>query len=386
MLRRADLGPLVIVALTACSNREHTDHVREPLGYIPSAVTSAAPEWIPFSIRAGKRVPMDPRERHFGELRQVTFNGGDHPRWSPDGTRLIFQSTRDGGACEQILELDLGTGETKQVSPGGSRSLSGSFLFPTGDRIFYASTLGVGPDCSTLDRSRNPAWALGPFQIYAARADGSDRHVVVDGRGSNMDPTLARDGSLLVFTSTRDGDMELYTAKPDGSDLRRATHAPGYDGGASFSPDGAHLTWQTSRPTGAELDAYRAQLQKGLFNPTATEIVMAGPEGQNPRTLTKNGKINLAPAFLPDSRRVIFASTLDGGPSQPGSSGLDLYLIDPDAPPTADGAPPLDRVTYHEGADTSPSFSPDGQRFAFASSRFGAKPGDTNLFVVGWLP
>lgn len=383
---RSALACLALSALAACSTPERA--AREPLGYMPSAVTSARPEWIPWTVRAGKPIAPDPRERHLTEIRQLTLGDGENTEayWSPDGHALIFQSTRDGRACDQMYTMDLGTGEVARVSTGGGRAAHGFFFYPAGDRVLYSSTLAAGSDCPPRpDHAQGYAWSLDPFQVYAARLDGSDRRLLLGGKGYTAETTASLDGTRLVFTSTRDGDLELYTANRDGGEVRRITHSPGYDGGAVFSPDGAKLVWRAHRPTGQELDDYRALLQRGLVRPTTLEIMVGGAEGQNARAVTRNGKVNVAPSFLHDSRRVIFASNADAAPSQGRSPNVELYLVDPGAPPTMEGVPPLERVTFHEGFDGFPMFSPDGQHLAFASSRFASRPGETNLFVARWI-
>jgi Tol biopolymer transport system component len=360
----------------------------EPLGQIPSAVTTAEPEWIPWTVRAGKPVPSDPRERHLTDVRQLTYGDGENAEayWSPDGHKLVWQSTRGGAGCDQIYEMDLGSGAVRKVSTGGGRTTCGFFFFPHGDRILYSSTLAMGEACPPKpDRSQGYVWALDPFQIYAAKRDGTDRRLLVGGRGYNAETTVSFDGSRMVFTSTRDDDLELYTARLDGSDIRRITHTPGYDGGAFFSPNGARLVWRASRPKGAELDEYRALLARGLVKPTALEIMVAGNEGQNARAVTKNGKANFAPSYLPDSRRIIFASNIDATPSQGHAPNFDLYVVDPEAPPTMEGVPPIERITYYEGFDSFPMFSPNGENIAFASNRHGSRPGETNIFVARWV-
>src|SRR6478735_6294 len=72
-----------------------------------------------------------PAERHLRNIRQLTFGGENAEAYfSPDGTRLIFQSTRDGSACDQIYVMDLGSGETKRVSSGEGRTTCGYFFYP----------------------------------------------------------------------------------------------------------------------------------------------------------------------------------------------------------------------------------------------------------------
>lgn len=353
------------------------------MGAIPEVATTAEPEWIPWSIRAGKPAQADPREQHLADLRQLTFEGENaEARWSADGKKLIFQATPKGARCDQIFVMDLGTGETKQVSTGGGEAAGGSF-FPAGDRILYASTRGAGEACPP----RPDGWPRGDLDVYSAKVDGSDARPLLASSGHDAEATAAPDGSRLVFTSTRDGDLELYTARLDGTGVRRITKAPGYDGGAAFSPDSTRLVWGAARPIGALLDEYRALLAQKQGRPPELEIWTAGAEGQNARRITANGRSNLAPSFLPDSRRVIFASDMDAAPPSGGRApNFDLYVVDPDGPATATGGPAVERVTFAEGFDGSPRFSPDGKYLAFTSSRRGGEPGATHVFVARWVP
>ncbi len=372
--------------LAACSSSEQIP--KEPLGVLPTAVTSAQPEWIPFVIRAGKPVQADPRERHFTDLRQLTFAQGENAEayWSPDGKKLIFQSTRDGYPCDQIYEMDLGTGETKRVSNGQGATTCSFFFYPHGEHILYASTFKLGAACPPKpDRSLGYVWPLYDFDIYKAKPDGSELSPLITSPGYDAEATFAFDGSRIVFTSTRDGDIELYTSKPDGSDIQRITSTPGYDGGAFFSPDSSRLVWRASRPTGKDLDDYRALLERGLVRPTSLEIMIASADGQGAHAITNNGKANFAPSFLPDSRHVIFASNFEALSAPRRAPNFDLYIVDPDAPATVTGFPAVERVTYDEGFDSFPMFSPNGEHIAFASNRFGSKPGETNLFVARWV-
>ena len=50
----------------------------------------------------------DERETHLGEVRQLT-SGGENAEayWSPDGTELIFQSTRSPYECDQIFTMPI---------------------------------------------------------------------------------------------------------------------------------------------------------------------------------------------------------------------------------------------------------------------------------------
>src|SRR5688572_33421184 len=64
-----------------------------------------------------KAAPVDPREAHLAELRQLTFGGENaEAYWSPDGRELIFQSTRPPVACDQILLLAPAPGPEPQLA------------------------------------------------------------------------------------------------------------------------------------------------------------------------------------------------------------------------------------------------------------------------------
>jgi len=56
---------------------------------------------------------------------------------------------------------------------------------------------------------------------------------------------------------------------------------------------------------------------------------------------------------------------------------FDLYAID------ASGEN-IERITYFDGFDGFPMFSPDGKYLVFASNRNQKKRGDTNIFVCEW--
>ena len=373
------------LALGACGRERKP---KEPLGSIPRVTTSAQPEWIPFSVRAGRPVAADPREKHLAELRQLTFGGENaEAYWAPGGRHLVLQSTRDGASCDQIYTLDLHDGSTRRISSGEGRTTCAFWAFPRPDRIVYSSTHHIGAACPPKpDRTHGYVWPLDDFDIYVAKPDGTDRHLLIGGKGYDAETTFAFDGSRIVFTSTRDGDLELYTAKPDGSDIRRITEAPGYDGGAFFSPDSRRLTWRASRPTGQALQDYKNLLAKGLVRPTELEIMVGNVYGQGARQVTKNGKANFGPSFLPDSRRIIFSSNIDAAPGATGGPpNFELYVVDPDAPPSSTGMPVPERITFADDFDGFPMFSPDGEHLVFASNRYGSTRGETNLFVARWV-
>jgi len=317
-----------------------------------------------------------PGERHLEHIRQLTFGGNNAEAYfSSDGTRLIFQRQDTlGQGCDQeyLMNID-GTG-LRRVSNGQGRTTCGYFI--DGDRrIVYSSTFQFSPACPERpDFSRGYVWPLGHFEIYSARPDGSDLIQLTDNGAYNAEATLAPDGSRLIFTSTRDGDLDLYTMRTDGTDVQRITSRLGYDGGAFFSPDGSQIVWRAMYPVTAEDTAdYRSLLAERLVRPSTLELWVANADGSDAHQITNLGAANFAPAWHPDGRRIIFASNHETGGRE-----FDLYIIGVDG----NG---LERVTTQESFDGFPMFSPDGSTLVWASNRHERQEGETNIFIADWV-
>ena len=323
------------------------------------------------------RIAAAPGESHLTNIRQLT-NGGENAEayFSPDGRWLIFQSTRDGRACDQqyIMRASDG-GELRRVSAGTGKTTCGYFI-DGGRRILYASTHAADTTCPPRpDPARGYVWRLDPFDLFTANPDGSDRKRLTDYGVYTAEATLSPDGRRLVFTSLKDGDLELYTMNVDGSDIRRLTSTPGYDGGAFFSPDGKQIVYRSWHPTGDSLRAYQDLLRQGLVRPNRMEIWVMNSDGSNQRQITSLGGANFAPFFTPDGKRVIFSSNY----KNPRSRNFDLYLVN------LDGSN-LEQVTTDTEFDGFPMFSPNGKELVWASNRHAPQPGGTDIYIADWKP
>jgi TolB protein len=315
-------------------------------------------------------------ERHLRNIKQLT-RGGENAEayFSPDGTHLIFQSTRDGYPCDQIFTMKIDGTDLHKMSTGKGRTTCGYF-YPGSKQILFASTHEASPVCPPKPSyERGYVWPIYPgYDIYRANADGSDLTPLTRTPGYDAEATIAPDG-LIVFTSVRDGDMEIYSMKSDGSDVKRLTSRPGPDGGPFFSWDGQQVAFR-GKPLspGPELDNYRALLKEGLWRPTELELFLMNRDGSNLRQITTLGGANFAPSWHPDGKRLVFASNK----ADPKGRDFDIYLIN------LDGTG-LERVTYNETFDGFPMFSPDGKHLVFASNRNATIEGETNVFIADWV-
>ena len=319
--------------------------------------------------------PEAAREVHLSNVKQLTFGGENAEAYfSFDGQELIFQSTRDGGECDQIYAMRIdGTG-VRRVSSGEGRTTC-SFFTRDKQHVIYASTYLGGKACPPRpDFSRGYVWPVySTYDIFKAKADGTDITRLTSTPGYDAEATIGPDGRI-VFTSVRDGDMEIYSMNADGGDVKRLTNRLGPDGGPFFSPDGTQIVFRGRTLTpGPELDDYRTLLRGGLWRPTSLEIFVMNADGSGLRQVTSLGGASFAPFFSPDGKKIIFSSNQHN----PRGRDFELWLVN------VDGTG-LERVTWNASFDGFPMFSPDGKKLVFASNRFQKASGETNVFIADW--
>ncbi|HEV2840112.1 MAG TPA: M20/M25/M40 family metallo-hydrolase [Chthoniobacterales bacterium] len=323
--------------------------------------------------------------RFLSNARQLIFEGrrSGEGYFSPDGKALIFQSEREpDNPFYQIYALDLTSGDTERVSPGRGKTTC-AFFRPDKDEVLFASThhdpkarekQKAELDFRASGKERRYSWDYDEaMDIFAARRDGSNLRRLTKANGYDAEGSYSPDGSKIVFCSLRAayplGKLsaedrkryetdpayfgEIYLMDSDGSNQRRLTTAPGYDGGPFFSPDGQRIIWRRFDKSGAIADVYTMKL-----------------DGSDERRLTDFKAMSWAPYFHPSGHYVIFTS------NKLGFSNFELYLVD------AKGEHEPVRVTFTNGFDGLPVFSPDGKQLCWTTGR--TADGKSQLFLTNW--
>lgn len=322
-------------------------------------------------------------EKRLKNIKQLTFGGENAEAYfSSNGKQLIFQSKRDGHRCDRIYSMNIDGSATRQISNGEGRTTC-AYYFKGGKRVIYASTQSGGKDCPPdPDRSQGYVWPVyGDYELYTAKADGTDIKRLTNVPGYDAEATVSPDGKKIVFTSERDGDLDLYSMDVDGRNVKRLTNEIGYDGGAFYSPDSKMIVYRRSSPkTEAEIARYKDLLAKKLVVPTVFEIWVMNADGSNKRQVTNLGSASFAPFFTPDGKKIIFCTNYfdPNRTDRRRQPNFDLALIN------LDGTG-IERVTFNETFDGFPIFSPDGKKLVFASNRNTATVGDTNVFIADWV-
>src|SRR6266404_3882425 len=318
------------------------------------------------------------------EIRQLIFEGkrSGEGYFSPDGKSLIFQSERDpDNPFYQIYLLDFETGDTHRVSPGIGKTTC-AFFRPGADEVLFASThqdpearakMKAELDFRASGQQRRYAWDYDDeMEIWSARRDGSHVKRLTNSKGYDAEASYSSDGKLIVFSSNRHAYSEklseqdrkrfqqdksyfceIYLMNADGSNIRRLTHTPGYDGGPFFSPDGQRILWRRFEENGVIANVFTMKL-----------------DGSDVRQLTDFGCMSWAPYFHPSSSYVIFTA------NKFGFANFELFLVD------AAGTREPVRVTFTDGFDGLPVFSPDGQKLCWTSGR--TTDQKSQLFLARW--
>ncbi len=367
----------LLLVIISCGEKKETEKKLTETETTEVASEDIIMEW-------GNDSLIYPDEKHFKNIRQVTF-GGDNAEayWSFDDSKLVFQSNYKNWRveCDQMFlmhasETFKGYKVPPMISTGKGRTTCAYFL-PDNKHFVYGSTHLVDEQCPEvpLRKNGNYVWPVyDSFDIFVSDLNGNITDQLTKEPGYDAEATVSPKGDKIVFTSMRSGDLELYTMNLDGSDVKQITNELGYDGGAFFSPDGTKLIFRASRPkTPAEIKEYKDLLAQGLVQPTEMELFICDADGGNMKQLTNLGNANWSPFFTPDGKKILFSSNFEAERGFP----FNLYLIDLDGKN-------LERITHGKTFDAFPVFSNSGKYLAFSSNRNNGGGRDTNLFIAEW--
>ena len=206
----------------------------------------------------------------------------------------------------------------------------------------------------------------------------------------------------IVFQSFRDRTRSIYVMGPDGFDQKPLTRGATADWTPAMSPDGTgrdpesrgraralgkriltSTSWLRTVPTRGSSRPARARMHSRHGRRTVSgspttrgrlgscplprnrtaRIYLIEADGSSRARLTDNDAAETTPSWSSDGARIAFASNLFGG--------WDIHVIDIDGTDQK-------RLTTSAADDLLPAWSPDGSRIAFVSNR----DGSSEIYVV----
>jgi eukaryotic-like serine/threonine-protein kinase len=151
-----------------------------------------------------------------------------NPQFSPDGSRIAFQSNRSGNREIWVADSS-GANQSQLTFMGGDQSGSARWS-PDGQAIAFDSL------------------QQGQWDVYVVAASGGKPRPVTSGGADDTTPSFSRDGKWIYFASNRTGEFDVWRFAVGGGEPTRVTRNGGYT--AFESVDGSQL-YYTQAEVGA---------------------------------------------------------------------------------------------------------------------------------------
>lgn len=213
-----------------------------------------------------------------GPARRLTTHAASDslPRWTPDGSAVLFTSDRSGNW--QLWEVPAAGGEPRRVRENPDTE----------------GQADISPDARWLAFLSN---VQGPEYLWLMdRKTGATRAPVKHGRRTIMgNPHWSPDGTRIVYSSNWQFGHQIYVVEVEGGKETRVT---GFGAGgceARFHPDGGRVVY----------------VRRGYLKSTS-HLVERDLETGEERALVDWPALNYDPVYSPDGTEVAFASNITG--------------------------------------------------------------------------
>ncbi len=250
------------------------------------------------------------------QLTDVPGEGAETPVWSPDGAFIAFAAYSAEGNNDVYLMRADGT-ETRALTnePGYDDHPHWS---ADGERIVFNS------DRDTPDPAA--PWEKRWHDIWSVRIDGSGLEKLTDCRTTCTFGSLSPDGNYLLYRRVDDTaglnweleaierNSEIYIANRDGSAPLRLAGHPAFDGWPAWSPDGNWIVFASNRA-----------------GPAASgQLWLVHPDGSELHQITFGDWGHTQPAWSADSRLVTSYRSQETEGAEYGSIAfIDPFPADP---------------------------------------------------------
>lgn len=241
-----------------------------------------------------------------------------------------------------------------------------------------------------------------PAEVFATQAASESAALeTIAPVSTEAVPTAAASGDCkkILFSEYDGSNYDLFTVCPDGSQLARITSDPADDVDPSWSVDGTHIAFSSSRSghfqiyqmaaDGSGVTALTTDFEnlKPVWLPDGKHIAFRTDDGKGTfwwrvldletselSTITEPSFdfFFQTPAWSPDGQRIAYMSLVEQQERNDGSSQIHVKNVDG----TNDIA-----LTNDTWANISPKWSPDGSKIAFLSER-GGTSNLYNLYVM----
>ena len=296
------------------------------------------------------------------------------PAFSPDGKSIVYVSDVEGNF--EIYTRVIATGETKRLTHGPGHESFPSYS-PDGTQIIFNSD---------AEKENN--------DVYLMNVDGSNVRKLTDGPGWDACPpnSWSADGTQVLLLSDRGGKENIYLMNIEPYAPARITSKIESDGplDPSYSPSGDQVAYQSSNEI--RIFDIRSQTDRFVYGTSAggnltfspdgskilfqeridenTEICSVNIDGSGFVNLSQSPSRDTTPSYSPDGTRIAFAANRAAG-----TGTFEIYVMN------SDGSD--QRLFYGDRAmSVGPSWAPDGKSLVFSNDREDGRVGNFELFSV----
>jgi Tol biopolymer transport system component len=166
------------------------------------------------------------------------------PRWSPDGTKIVFQRGAAGGVVGDLYVLDVASGRVEQITHLPSVKAGLYYMAPAFSSDGRSVLFTFPTEVASGPNGRHLEWDL-----WTVPASGGEATLLVKNGGfADAEPN----GNSITYVALRSdgkGDPafgDVYLARSDGSQPRKL--ATGETFQPRWSPDGSEIAYVDSMP------------------------------------------------------------------------------------------------------------------------------------------
>lgn len=187
---------------------------------------------------------------------------------------VVFES--DSSSFRDLYRLDLGSGKVARLTDSKDGNFEPS-LSPDGEQVAFTS-------------SRD-----GDAEIYVMPAAGGNATRLTTFHRDDWAAQWSPDGAWLAFLSDREGSARVFVLRPDGTALRaaRTGDALGEEQAHVWSPDSSRIAYVVSTRDGA------------------SEVWVVDVASGDAHRVSAVGARDEAPTWSPDGRHLAYVSTRD---------------------------------------------------------------------------